>query len=286
MRDIVKFVRIAFLMLLFAGGWLLGDRFGVPQVVRDQTDIVWGQAVSGGQRAWANSEDIIRERLNEAAAFDFDVDLPELPSSISAEDISIVVTRPEVTPAINPSAPKTVAESGAMSLVRLCKGMSISNAPRAGSDLVVQGLAERRVINGVAIRTVPVSEGCISSGHGPRSGKTHRGVDFHHPSGSTVMAAASGKIVEAGYRDDFGNYVILDHGKGVYTRYAHLASFSSGIKAGRSVKDGQALGRMGNTAGYPMPIHLHYELLTGDYETSKKSFGLKDANPFTAGSSA
>lgn len=286
MRGIFRFVRIALLVLLFASGWLLGDRFGVPQGVRDQTDIVWGQAISEGQKAWASSEDVVRERLKEAAAFDFDFDLPELPSSISAEDIAIAVKRPEAPNPINPAASRQGGEQGVMSLVKLCKGIRVSNAPRAGSDLVVRGLSERRIVNGVAVRTIPVTEGCISSGHGPRSGKTHRGVDFHHPSGSTVMAAAAGEVVEAGYRDDFGNYVIIDHGRGVYTRYAHLASFSSGIKAGRPVKDGQTLGRMGNTAAYPMPIHLHFELLTGNYDTPKKSFGLTDANPFTAGRSA
>jgi murein DD-endopeptidase MepM/ murein hydrolase activator NlpD len=50
---------------------------------------------------------------------------------------------------------------------------------------------------------------------------------------------------------------------------------------GARVKQGQQIGLMGNTAAYRIPIHLHYELLTGDYANPKGSFGLKAVNPFT-----
>lgn len=282
MHGVWRTLKLAFLAALFGAGWLAGDRFGVPQPVRDGTDVLWGQAVDGSRAAWAHSELLIRERIAEAATFDFDGGLPELPSSIRAEDLEVMVKSLR-DGSVHEAASPSVPSGGALALVKTCKGMSVSNAPRVNGQRLVVDLPERRIVNGIAVRTVPVTEGCLSSGHGPRGGKIHRGVDFHHPTGSHVISGASGTIVEAGYRDDYGNYLIIDHGEGVYTRYAHLASFGQGIRTGKKVEDGQTLGRMGNTAGWPMPIHLHYELLTGNYDTAKRSFGLTSANPFEAG---
>ncbi len=83
------------------------------------------------------------------------------------------------------------------------------------------------------------------------------------------------------YRDDYGNMLVIDHGGGVYTRYAHLASFGRGLMSGVTVKAGEQIGLMGNTAGYQIPMHLHYELLLGDYANPKASFGLAPADPFS-----
>ena len=95
------------------------------------------------------------------------------------------------------------------------------------------------------------------------------------------MAAGDGTIVEIKYREDYGNMIVIDHGGGVYTRYAHLASFGKGLSAGVSVRAGEQIGLMGNTAGYQIPMHLHYELLLGDYNTPKASFGLEPVDPLT-----
>ncbi len=88
-------------------------------------------------------------------------------------------------------------------------------------------------------------------------------------------------VIERVYRDDFGNMLLIDHGGGVYTRYAHLASFGQGVVAGARVTAGQQIGLMGNTAAYPLPIHLHYEVLLGDYNNSRRSFGLETRDPFS-----
>jgi murein DD-endopeptidase MepM/ murein hydrolase activator NlpD len=74
---------------------------------------------------------------------------------------------------------------------------------------------------------------------------------------------------------------LIDHGGGVYTRYAHLASFVRGPSPGVSVRAGDALGLMGNSGSYQIPIQLHYELLPGDYRTPKASFGLQPADPMS-----
>ena len=133
-------------------------------------------------------------------------------------------------------------------------------------------------VKGVALRLAPVSEGCLSSGYGPRGSKQHRGVDYF-ARGGDVVAAGGGVIKEVATRADFGNVILIDHGAGVYTRYAHLASFARAFAVGDKIKDGAVLGPIGATgmAGAP---HLHYEILSGAYVAGVGSFGLSQHDPF------
>src|SRR5262249_14577844 len=122
---------------------------------------------------------------------------------------------------------------------------------------------------------------CLSSGFGMRDGRLHKGVDYYAPEGGPIFAAADGVIVERKYRDDYGNMLLIDHGNGVYTRYAHLSSFSGNTEVGAHVTAGSQIGLMGNTAAYPIPVHLHFELLLGNYDNPQGSFGLMPHSPFT-----
>ena len=78
----------------------------------------------------------------------------------------------------------------------------------------------------------------------------------------------------------FGNHVVIDHGQGVFTRYGHLDHFAAGVWEGARIGFGQPLGVMGQT-GNATGIHLHFEVLTGNYNTPKKSFGLTPRNPLS-----
>ncbi|MEM9840422.1 MAG: M23 family metallopeptidase [Pseudomonadota bacterium] len=158
--------------------------------------------------------------------------------------------------------------------LQLCKGLAISNAPRANASRYVTGFTPMARVNGVALIRTPAPNACLTSGFGMRNGRAHKGIDLQSKPSGPVVAAGRGTIVEARYRDDFGRYVLIDHGNNVYTRYAHLASYGAGVQEGRTVSRGQKLGQMGNTAAYRIPVHLHYEVLTGNYGTPKKSFGL------------
>ena len=166
--------------------------------------------------------------------------------------------------------------------LRLCPRMKISNAPRANADRVVTPYKPFVLVEGaVPIAIAPSSGACLSSGFGRRNNKKHKGIDLHSRPATMIRAAGAGTIVEANYRDDYGNYVLIDHGHQVFTRYAHLQKFRKGIRVGTKVTLGTPLGMMGNTAGWPLPVHLHYELLIGNYDTPKKSFGLKPKNLFS-----
>jgi len=89
----------------------------------------------------------------------------------------------------------------------------------------------------------------------------HKGIDFSTwRSGDPVMATASGQVVTVGFDNSFGNYIIIKHNHGIYTRYAHLNS--TRVKKGQLVEQGTTIGTIGNT-GISTGPHLHYEVHIG-----------------------
>jgi murein DD-endopeptidase MepM/ murein hydrolase activator NlpD len=90
--------------------------------------------------------------------------------------------------------------------------------------------------------------------------QTHLGFDLASTSAAPVLAANSGVVVHAGYLGIYGNCVILDHGMGLQSLYAHLSSI--GVQRGDSVQMNQELGRSGTT-GLAGGDHLHFTMLLG-----------------------
>ncbi|TSC92731.1 MAG: peptidase m23 [Candidatus Berkelbacteria bacterium Licking1014_7] len=86
----------------------------------------------------------------------------------------------------------------------------------------------------------------------------HTGIDYRADVGTPVQAAGAGKVVEitTGWGRGWGNSVVIDHGGGLTTRYAHLSSFASGL--GSTLAQGQILGYSGNS-GFTTGAHLHFE---------------------------
>ncbi|OPZ88138.1 MAG: Murein hydrolase activator EnvC precursor [bacterium ADurb.Bin429] len=87
--------------------------------------------------------------------------------------------------------------------------------------------------------------------------RMHTGVDIGAPSGTPIHAAGAGEVIYAGWRGGYGNTVMIDHGRGRVTLYAHMSSI--GVRVGRVVSRGQTIGRVGST-GLSTGPHLHYEL--------------------------
>lgn len=74
------------------------------------------------------------------------------------------------------------------------------------------------------------------------------------------MATANGQVVTVGYDDGYGNYVVIKHKHGIYTRYAHLGTVR--VEKGDQVSQRQIIGTIGNT-GISTGPHLHYEIHIG-----------------------
>lgn len=87
--------------------------------------------------------------------------------------------------------------------------------------------------------------------------KFHTGYDIKAHWGDSIGASLSGTIQYAGWSHGYGNVVIINHGGGVTTHYAHLSSFD--VQVGQHVERGQIIGRAGSTGRATSP-HLHYEL--------------------------
>lgn len=104
---------------------------------------------------------------------------------------------------------------------------------------------------------VPV-QGQVTTAFGThRSYEYHPGMDFAASLGAPVTAPANGGVVFVGSVPARGNVVILDHGAGVYSTYAHLQRAE--VEVGASVKPGQVIGRVGST-GFSTGPHLHWEI--------------------------
>ena len=106
----------------------------------------------------------------------------------------------------------------------------------------------------------PISGGIISSRFGVRSRirrSVHTGLDLAASSGTIVRAAASGTVSFVNWKGSYGKLIVIDHGGGVQTYYAHLSAWS--VYSGQSVSQGQVIGNVGSTGNSTGP-HLHIEV--------------------------
>lgn len=179
------------------------------------------------------------------------------------------------TPTARPASEMKFATS-----LSLCPRMTVSNAPASNNDRLVASYQPFVSIEGTRLAIAPVERACLSSGFGPRGERLHKGIDLYNRDAVEIYAAANGRVKEKYYRDDYGNMLVIEHGAGVFARYAHLESFASDIKVGDQVALGQTIGIMGNTASYSIPRHLHYEVMTGEWGAFSGAFGLTPVDVF------
>ncbi len=105
--------------------------------------------------------------------------------------------------------------------------------------------------------------------------RPHRGTDFRAPWGATVRAAADGKVVFAGLGSGYGKYIRIQHGPDYQTLYAHLSSISPNIRVGSEVRNGEQIGKVGQT-GLATGPHLHYELIFNGTQINPMTADLPD----------
>lgn len=131
--------------------------------------------------------------------------------------------------------------------------------------------AEGKKYNTVSIGNISFIWPCpgssrISSRFGERESPTagassnHQGVDIGASTGTNIIAAASGEVIISTYSYSAGNYIMINHGGGVYTVYMHCSQLL--VSAGTQVKQGQTIAKVGST-GYSTGPHLHFGIRTG-----------------------
>ncbi len=103
--------------------------------------------------------------------------------------------------------------------------------------------------------------------------KLHSGTDIRAPQGTKIYAANSGTVIVSAYNTAYGNYVVIDHGGGYTTLYAHM--YKRAVSAGDKVTVGQTIGYVGST-GYATAAHLHFEIrINGAYQNPMNYFTLQ-----------
>jgi peptidoglycan hydrolase-like protein with peptidoglycan-binding domain len=135
------------------------------------------------------------------------------------------------------------------------------------AGLAVDGVAGAVTLRALGAARVPVCPialrrpvaAAVGDRYGPRGLRFHAGLDLVAGYGAPVRAAAGGRVVFASHTGGgFGKLVVVDHGGGVRTRYAHLSRIE--VRFGRAVSAGSLLGRVGAT-GHAFGPHLHFEVL-------------------------
>jgi len=145
---------------------------------------------------------------------------------------------------------RALAEAEEAESVRIAAELS----GKDGSGIYVGTMAwpvpsSRRVTSYFGYRTHPI--------FGDR--RLHTGLDIGASQGSVIVAAGSGTVIYTGYRGGYGNTVMIDHGNGVVSLYAHQANGSIMVQTGQKVASGEQIGKVGSTGNSTGP-HLHFEV--------------------------
>lgn len=126
-----------------------------------------------------------------------------------------------------------------------------------------RGLKSKTVVGGKSL-VLPLAEGTkISSQfgmrHAPKAGAStmHKGIDFAVGAGTPIRSSGAGRVTFSGKQKGYGNIIIIDHGNGISTAYAHAEKLN--FKKGDTVKRGQVIGTVGSTGNSTGP-HLHFEV--------------------------
>lgn len=100
---------------------------------------------------------------------------------------------------------------------------------------------------------------------------THNGIDFPSPAGTSILAAEDGVVIVASWWSGYGNTVIIDHGKGVWTLYGHIRNDGIVVEKGDTVKRGQKIAEVGST-GRSTGNHLHFEVRINESPVDPKPY--------------
>jgi murein DD-endopeptidase MepM/ murein hydrolase activator NlpD len=117
---------------------------------------------------------------------------------------------------------------------------------------------------------MPIVGGRFTSGFGIRYhpilgySRPHTGVDWAAPIGTPIFAAGSGTIIKAGWDSGYGRRIEIQHANGYITTYNHMSGFARGATEGAHVRQGQAIGYLGQT-GLATGPHLHYEIMVNGH---------------------
>lgn len=115
----------------------------------------------------------------------------------------------------------------------------------------------------------PLKKGSFTVSAYYGDGRGHKGIDLAANKGTSIYAVSGGTVTYAGYDGDYGYSVIIDHGNGLKTRYAHASSLC--VSKGQTVSQGEVIAYVGST-GYSTGNHLHFEVMVNGSHVNPASY--------------
>lgn len=156
-------------------------------------------------------------------------------------------------------------------LINLVQEMQVSAKARGQSLAQLRENLMERNIRIAATPSIWPTDGIVTSRYGWRWGGSdwHPGIDVAADSGSPIVATAAGVVIASGWNGGYGQQVVLSHGYGITTSYAHNSE--NVVTVGEAVKKGQLVAYMGST-GFSTGPHVHYEVHVNGTTVNPASF--------------
>jgi len=191
---------------------------------------------------------------------------------LTAASVSVIAARTEEARVVRD---ELAASRDTLLAARRLKSSALASARESREEYIaeVEALAAQSAALAAAIRDaqagsrgsgVPSAAGFIWPVHGPvvsgyglRWGRMHEGIDIAAGMGTPIWAAAAGTVIHAGWLGGYGNLVVVDHGDGLATAYAHASAIL--VAVGQQVAQGETLSLVGSTGNSSGP-HLHFEV--------------------------
>jgi murein DD-endopeptidase MepM/ murein hydrolase activator NlpD len=192
---------------------------------------------------------------------------------LTAATISVISARAEEARTVRD---RLAENRDTLASARLLKQSALANARETREEYLeeVEALAAQSAALAAAIQNAQATagstgtgvsdagfiwpvNGTVVSGFGMRWGRLHEGIDITAPTGTPIWAAAAGTVIHAGWLGGYGNLVVVDHGNGLATAYAHASVIL--VALGQGVGQGETLSLVGSTGNSSGP-HLHFEV--------------------------
>lgn len=261
-------------LLVLVTVWVLYDYLKMRQVRSDFKDLqksLMVQQVSGQQMK--NHLNIYYEQLKSYEEFDRKLrvisgaqdNLPRLQYALDTAEEDLVESN----------------ESGQVEnqLFRQLKTLFFHTKLRQISFFQLESFLQDRQDRLARTPSIKPTKGYLTSPFGirrdPFTGrpKSHLGIDWANRTFTPIYAPAEGVVTATFFNAGFGNFLVVDHGYGIITRYAHLAKYE--VNVGQKVKRGDLIGRMGSSGYRSTGSHLHYEVIVDNKHVNPERYILE-----------
>lgn len=225
----------------------------------------------GEQKTIVKTQDEAESIINEIKSdLKKDVDLKLGIVEVFKTDVNEVSSKETATNTLNELKIAKVTEYEKQKAEEAKKRAARAAAIKTKSVTTMATAAPTGNLNGLAL-AIPVN-GTVSSRFGSRGSSrssSHTGVDICTSSGTGIRPVATGTVVYAGYKGSYGNLVIIDHGNGVQSYYAHCSALY--VSAGQQVTPGTIIAAVGSTGNSTGP-HLHLEIRIGGVPVNPQNY--------------